>query len=220
MKNMLLFFIGCFFMTPIFGQSQMKLSAIFAVTSTTNYEISNPNLGISIGHQHHLFNSSTLKVLMSEILEYKKAGFNYFDGGRGGGASTTGNIHFLNIKTDARARAGNTYFVDLGLYGSYALLNQISDGKTVSTQACILTGPPPGQYNCPAPKIIPAVNDFSNIDFGFLVGGGFKYKKIILSFDVQVGLMGIIEHYLDRSRTTLQQVNLSIAFPLSSKKKE
>jgi hypothetical protein len=66
MKRTLLFLVGCFFMMPLFCQSQMKVSLIYAGTVSSFGRNDNPNFGISLGHQHHLLSRKIFKVLMSE----------------------------------------------------------------------------------------------------------------------------------------------------------
>jgi hypothetical protein len=216
MKRTLLFLVGCFFMMPLFGQSHVKIGLIYAGTASSSGLNGNPNFGFSLGHQHHLFNRTKFKVLMAENLEYKKAGFVYYNGGLGGGTNTKGDINFVNIKVDTRARIGNDFFFDVGIYASYALLNSISNGKAVFTQICYPTGP--STVTCPEPKNQTVVNNFGNIDYGILYGVGFRYKKIIVNLDIQGGLAEVVSLY--RSIVTLQQINLSVAFPISFTKKE
>jgi hypothetical protein len=50
------------------------------------------------------------------------------------------------------------------------------------------------------------------------LGGGFQYKKIIVNLDLQYGLAEVVA--TTRSILTLQQINLSVAFPISLKKRE
>jgi hypothetical protein len=218
MKRTLLFLVGCFFMMPLFCQSQMKVSLIYAGTVSSFGRNDYPNFGISLGHQHHLLSRKIFKVLMSENLEYKKAGFSYYEGGLGAGTSTSGDINFLNIKTDFRGRIGNTYFVDLGIYASYALSNSISNGEATFRQICFPTAP--NQVTCTEPKSVAVVNKFGSIDYGILFGIGFNYKKIEVNLNIQVGLANVAPFYLKRESTTLQQVNLSGVFPISFEKKD
>jgi Outer membrane protein beta-barrel domain len=201
---------------PLFGQSLMKGSLIYAGTASSSGLNGNPDFGFSLGHQHHLFSRTKFKVLMTENLEYKKAGFSYNLGGRGGGTSTKGDINFVNIKVDARARIGKDFFFDVGIYTSYALLNSISNGQAIFTQSCYSTGP--NQSICPEPKNQTVVNEFSNFDYGILYGVGFRYRKIIVNLDIQGGLANVVDFLY--SKVTLQQVNLSVAFPISFTKKE
>jgi hypothetical protein len=216
MKKTLLFSFGCFFLMPLFGQSHVKLGLIYAGTASSVGLNGNPNFGFSLGHQHHLFSRTKFKVLMTENLEYKKAGFIYYNGGLGGDTNTKGDINFVNIKMDARMRIGKDFFFDAGIYASYALLNSISNGKAILTQICYLTGP--GTVTCPEPKNKTVINNFGNIDYGILFGVGFRYKKIIVNLDIQGGLAEVVSLY--RSIVTLQQVNLSVAFPISFAQKE
>jgi hypothetical protein len=215
MKRTLLFSIGCFFMMHLFGQSNVKVGLIYAGTASSAGLNGNPNFGFSLGHQHHLFSRTKFKILMAENLEYKKAGFVYYNGGLGGGTNTKGDINFVNIKTDTRARIGKNFFFDVGIYASYALLNSISNGKSVFTQSCYPTGP--NQSICPEPKNQLVVNNFGNIDYGILYGVGFQFKKIVVNLDIQGGLAEVISFV--HSKVTLQQMNLGIAFSISSKVK-
>jgi hypothetical protein len=113
---------------------------------------------------------------------------------------------------------GNPFFVDLGIYASYALLNSISNGEAVFNSRCFPTGP--SQVTCPDPKKVAVVNKFGNLDYGILFGIGYHYKKIEFNLDIQGGLANVAPFYLNRESTTLQQINLSVAFPISFTKKE
>jgi hypothetical protein len=215
MKKSLLFLVGCFFVMPLFGQSLMKSSLIYSGAISTVGQNVNPYLGVSVGHQHYLLSGKIFNILMGENLEYKKAGFTYFNGGIGNGTVTNGDINFINLKVDARTRIGKKIFFDFGLYAAYSLSNWISNGKAFSEQNCY---PPSGIILCPDSKKEEVINNFSNLDYGILYGIGFHYKKIIVNFDIQGGLAKVVS--INRSIVTLQQINLSVAFPFSFKKKE
>jgi hypothetical protein len=115
MKKTFLLTFGCFWVVALSAQSQIKTSLIYAGTASQSGLGGNPNFGFSLGHQHHLFSRTKFKVLMTENLEYKKAGFVYYNSGFGGIVHTKGDINFVNVKVDTRARIGKDFFFDAGL---------------------------------------------------------------------------------------------------------
>jgi hypothetical protein len=216
MKRTFLFTIGCFLVVALSAQSQIKTSLIYAGTASSSGLNGNPNFGFSLGHQHHLFNRTKFKVVMAENLEYKQAGFIYYNSGFGGVIYTKGDINFVNVKVDTRARIGKDFFFDVGFYASYALLNSISNGKAIYIEDCSPTNA--NQGTCTEPINRNIYNNFDEIDYGILLGGGFQYKKIVVNLDLQYGLAEVVA--TTKSILTLQQINLTVAFPISLKKKE
>jgi hypothetical protein len=216
MKKTFLLTIGCFLVVALSAQSHIKTSLIYAGTASPAGLGGNPNFGFSLGHQHSLWSRTKFKILMTENLEYKQAGFVYYNSGFGGVIYTKGDINFVNVKVDTRARIGKDFFFDAGLYASYALLNSISNGKAIYIEDCSSTNA--NQGICTEPINRNIYNNFDDIDYGILLGGGFHYKKIIVNLDLQYGLAEVVA--TTRTILTLQQINLSVAFPFSFKKKE
>lgn len=216
MKKTLLLAFGCFLFTTLLGQSYVKTSLIYAGTASSSGLGGNPDFGFSIGHQHSLWSRTKFKILMTENLEYKKAGFVYYKSGLGGNIYTKGDIDYVNIKVDSRARIGKDLFFDMGFYASHALLNSISNGKAIFNEDCSPTNT--NQVTCPESMKINIYNDFDDIDYGILLGGGFQFRKIIVNLDLQYGLADVV--ITTKSIITLQQINLSVAFPISFKTKK
>ncbi len=203
-------------MIALSAQSQIKTSLIYAGTASQSGLGGNPNFGFSLGHQHAIWSRTKFKILMTENLEYKQTGFIYFNSGLGGVIYTEGDINFVNVKVDTRARIGKDFFFDAGLYASYALLNSISNGKAIFIEECSPTNA--NQGTCTQPTNRNISNNFDDIDYGILLGGGFQYKKVIVNLDLQYGLAEVVA--TTRTILTLQQINLSVAFPFSLKKKD
>ena len=216
MKRFFLLMLGCFLVIALSAQSQIKTSLIYAGTASQSGLGGNPNFGFSLGHQHVIWSRTKFKILMTENLEYKKAGFIHYNNGFGGVIYTKGDINFVNVKVDTRARIGKDFFFDAGLYASYALLNSISNGKAIFIEECSPTNA--NQGTCTQPINRQIYNNFDDIDYGILLGGGFQHKKIILNLDLQYGFAEVVA--TTRTILTLQQINLSVAFPFSLKKND
>jgi hypothetical protein len=168
-------------------------------------------MGLEIGHQHDLSDGSTVRFVMSENLVYRRSGFSLRQDTVGGYISTSGDISYLDLKVDFRVRFGIKYFIELGIFTSYAVVKNASDGYAYFNKNC------PDFLNCDPALPRPFVNYLGSFDAGWVVGVSGYYKDILLNFYLYSGIPDMAESV--RAKITSQQLSFGVAFPLRKKKK-
>ena len=206
------------FLSPIYSQSSLSFRTNLFSFSRTYYtpDYIKAKVGFGIGHKNYFRNESKVRIILSENLDYKHTDFYYNEGGVAGGKSTKGNIYFLNVQVDARARVGGKIFGELGIFTAYSLVKKITNGQVNVSRNCSFA--PPGVNCIPQSyfEITDESKDFSPFDYGLIVGIGYLYKDLTFILDGQLGLHQIVNlrDYQFKSR----QINLSVIFPLKKLK--
>ena len=217
-KIILLLIFVLLFLSPIYSQSFLSFRTNLFSFSHTYYtsDYNNAKVGFGISHKNYFRNQSKVKIILSESLDYKHTNFIYDEGGVGGGKSTKGNIYFLNVQMDARARVGGKIFGELGIFTAYSLVKKITNGQVNVSRNCSFA--PPGVNCIPQSffEITDESKDFSPLDYGLIVGIGYLYKDLTFILDGQLGLHQIVSlrDYQLKSR----QINVSVTFPLKKLK--
>jgi Outer membrane protein beta-barrel domain len=205
-----LIFLG---FTHLSSQSLFKANAnvfgLFGRGFTTGSTES--KMGLEIGHQHDLSSGSTVRFIMSENLVYRRSGFEFRQDTVGGYLSTRGDINYLDVKVDFRVRFGIKYFIELGIFTSYAVVKNASNGYSYYDKDC------PNFLNCDPSSPRPFVNYLGSFDAGWVIGASTYYKDILFNFHFYSGIPDMAESV--RAKITSQQLSFGVAFPLRKKKK-
>lgn len=211
MKKTAFFLLIFLWTTQLSGQSLLKTNVNVLGLFGKGTANSDGKLGLEIGHQHDLSDGKTVKFVMSESLEYRRSGFRFTQDTVGGSLYTSGNINYLNVKVDFRVRFGVKYFIELGIFSSYALVKNVSDGSAQFFKTC------PNFLNCDEPQPRPFVNYLGSFDAGWVVGASTYYHDILFQFHLYIGIPDMAEKL--NADLTSQQLSFGVAFPLKMIKK-
>jgi Outer membrane protein beta-barrel domain len=212
MKKTLTFLIFFSWINLITSQSLLKTNVnvlgLFGKGLAGNTE---SRMGFEIGHQHDLSSGSLVKFVMSENLVYRRSGFEFRQDTVGGYLKTEGDINYLDVKVDFRVRFGIKYFIELGIFTSYAVVKNVSDGSSSYNKNC------PNFPDCDEPLPRPFVNYLGSFDAGWVIGASTYYKDILFNFHFYSGIPDMAESL--NAKITSQQLSFGAAFPLKKKKK-
>jgi hypothetical protein len=213
MKKILFTLLCCVHLNAIFGQSFLKISTNKSYFN--DYYPEQAKFGFGLGVQTHVFKHKWMKLILEEDIDFRRINFSYYRGGLGGGTTTSGTIKFSNLKINARTRLGKRFFGDLGIFSAYSLGKKITSGQVYEGNGCTIILPATTCTGYSMTKrITNEAKEFSNFDWGFLIGTGFTWKKITVELDFQGGKNTIVNaRYFDYHT---RQLNLSLVLPLSN----
>jgi hypothetical protein len=158
---------------------------------------------------------------MQEELDIRKIQFGYYQGGLGGGTSTSGNASIVNFRLNPHLRIGKNFFVKIGVFYAHSISSRITTGKSYSWSMCPISAPGTPPPYCPPPitKSIANLNSpFAKNDMGTSLGIGYTWHGWTLAIDYYNGFLQVINDRHQNGQT--KQFNASLILPLKIPKNQ
>ena len=212
MHKTAIFFLILSCATQLSSQSLLKTNVnLFGLYGRGAAGSVESKLGFEVGHQHDLSSGSIVRFVMSENLEYRRSDFELRQDTLGGYLTTSVDINYWNLKVDFRVRFGRKFFIELGIFSSYALVKNLTNGSAQYVKTC------PNFPNCDEPIPRPVVNYLGSFDAGWVIGASTYYRDILFNLHFYSGIPDMAESL--NTDLTSQQLNFGVAFPLRKKGK-